>query len=515
MVLRMRNLFLVILALTLVASACTPRSGTSGTTTVVLPATTAPSQAPSRTTSTATTAPSTVPQLLVAALRDPQFAASVDVTMTQTTGAGLVTFTGVGAVEGGNSRLRLETDYSGLSQPVWDASNGVLVGPGATTKRFQETRLIDDLHYVNSGERWVVELRTDDDDTTVGHVFSRMAAQAWTETASDTINGEELRVLEQTADLEYDPRYFSIDPAVVASARSTTTVYTTEDGSPRLVRINLSMDFGDAAAPGLWTIEYRVGEAQKGAASEHPMDARVSIRDLLSNTDDEPNNGPAQFFNLYVPVAWNVTETGPGYIRFSPTGEDVSILVIDRLFREPTTFSDSFETLLGDLGYVNPTVEPEDPEGIPAAIATTRSPIFGQVYYTLIEGTTGLAVVWWGLTGSVADAQTSLDDVIETLEWIPGGFVVPGVSLGSNLLQRDTRALVLAAEASSLVGCDRSDVVYADVVGGDDTSWREEWVVASCGAFKTYPITFVRASDGGTDIVVSPAYNGTPNGTGS
>ena len=435
--------------------------------------------------------------------------------MTQTTAAGLVTFNGVGAVEGGSSRLRLETDFSGLSAPVWDASNGVLVGPGATTKRFQETRLIDHLHYANNDGRWIVELRTDADDTTVGHVFSRMAAQAWTETAVETINGEDLRVLEQTTDLQYDPRYFAIDPAVVSSTKSTTTVYTTADGSPRLVRIDLSMDFGDAAAPGLWTIEYRVEEARRGAASEHPLDAWVSIHNLLREVDDEPNNGPAPFFNLYVPAAWNVTETGPGYVRFSPIGEDVSILVIDRLFREPTTFSESLETLLDDLKYVNPTVEFVNPDGFPAAIATTRDPIFGQVYYTLIEGSTGLAIVWWGLTGNVDDARATLDDVIETLEWTSGGSVVPGVSLGSDLLQRDTRVLVLAAEAMSRVDCDRSDVVYAGVVGGDDTSWREEWVVVSCGSFKTYPITFVQARDGGTDIVLSPAYNGTPRNTGS
>lgn len=510
MVLRLRNLCLVTLALALLASACTSRSETDGTATDALPAVTTTSQASAETTSTTSTAPPITSQLLVSVLNDPQFAASITVSMTQTTAAGLVTFDGVGAVEAGSSRLRLETDFSGLNAPVWDASNGVLVGPGATTKRFQETRLVDHLHYANNGGRWIVEPRTDDDETTVGHVFSRMAAQVWTETAVETINGEDLRVLEQTSDLQYDPRYFAIDPAVVSSTASTTTVYTTASGFPRLIRIDLSMDFGDAAAPGLWTIEYRVEAARKGAASEHPSDAWVSIHNLLREADDEPNNGPAPFFNLYVPVAWNVTETGPGYVRFSPIGEEVSVLVIDRLFQEPTTFDASLATLLDDLGYVNPTVEPMNPQGFPTAVVTTRSPIFGQTYYTLIEGSAGLAVVWWGLTSSVAEARATLDAVVATLEWIPGGSVVPGVSLGSDLLQRDTRILVLAAETTSRIDCDRSNVVYARVVGGDDTSWKEEWVVVSCGSFKTYPITFIRADDGGTDIVLSPAYNGTP-----
>jgi hypothetical protein len=84
-----------------------------------------------------------------------------------------------------------------------------------------------------------------------------------------------------------------------------------------------------------------------------------------------------------------------------------------------------------------------------------------------------------------------------------GPRVVPGNTVASPVLQRDTLSIINAVDGAVDMTCDKRTVVNTETIKmptrPDDTI-HERWTVDRCGKTITYRVTFTPSARGGTDI---------------
>lgn len=91
------------------------------------------------------------------------------------------------------------------------------------------------------------------------------------------------------------------------------------------------------------------------------------------------------------------------------------------------------------------------------------------------------------------------------------GSIVPGESLGSPPLQRDTENQILSIDQAQYPGCDTRSIVNTEVkevsenaqyVSGRRVAgnWKERWYVDRCGEVIPYEVRYVPDGKGGTYI---------------
>ena len=87
--------------------------------------------------------------------------------------------------------------------------------------------------------------------------------------------------------------------------------------------------------------------------------------------------------------------------------------------------------------------------------------------------------------------------------------LLPGSSIASATLQRDTLRLVSIYENTNEEDCEDIQLTDTEVLSMPDawgkSSWTEKWTVNRCGKLVYYEIVYTpRSERPGTDIVVSP-----------
>jgi hypothetical protein len=495
---------IAILLVPMIVAGCSPESGDAE----VASTTVTSSSVTTSTTSTTTAVivePVDVGLLMVDVLSSPAFSAEIAVSVAQTTPSGPVTSTGVGSVLGNDSALQLIADFSNLTVVAIEPTIG-LVGPGFETEKASETRVIDDFVFSNEGERWMIRLREPSDGTTVGHILSEISKREWLDTGTETIGGDDLHRLEPTAPVEFDLKYFDVDPGTVTESVSSTVVYATDDGFPSIIEVDLGLEMGEAYAA-VWEFDYKLSETSAASFVGPPGVSWVSIQDLSEGRFDGSGDSLIELALLtgFIPV-----RSDPLYLAAESDllgGIVVDVQIV--LFSDPPiTFDEALAGVMRDLDLTDPQSEQSEFGGYPAATVTathtTGQPLY--IYFSLFSNNSGAAVLIQMLgSGDEPEVEPVLfDEILSTFAWQSGDEAVPGNSIGSALLQMDAETIVLTiASVDRETGCDSSVVVFTEFLGSTGDAWTEEWYVASCGVLEIYQVTFTESPGGGTDIVVS------------
>ena len=92
------------------------------------------------------------------------------------------------------------------------------------------------------------------------------------------------------------------------------------------------------------------------------------------------------------------------------------------------------------------------------------------------------------------------------LLWASAGCAtVPGNTVASPTLQRDTLQTILALDAAEDQGCNQRKLVKTDIIKGPavgDKMVVERWTLDRCGKMVPYTVTFTPSPRGGTDFRV-------------
>jgi hypothetical protein len=451
---------------------------------------------------TTTTEPPNVVELFIATISDPGFAAIVDVVGRQETSAGALVVSGIGAVEGMDSSFRQETDFSGLDAVLFEARTGQVVGPGATAIVVEETRLLDDLGYGMTEDRWTVWSRSETEDTTLGYVISMISATDQWEDGGPSSDDPLLTILTPSSEIEYDPTYWAIDPDLVAATASTTEVLVDDEGFPVTIRLNVVFNFDGDAEMTRSVTEYILTPPATSPAIEIPDGVTVSLQELTTFYAEEEGDGPFPFFDFAVPVDLGMLDQGSGFLSLMYLDQPVSIVFAHEGFEQKATLDETLPSVLEAVGMTSPVTEDSVYGGFPAVVATEGE---RQLFYSVHQGNAGVIALWQGTTGDVVADREDFEAILSTLEWTSSGGVVPGSSIGGAELQTDTIAVVETVAIAAHDGCGGATVLDTKTIGGDSDSWIEHWTVQTCDGFDTYEVTFTLSSAGGTGFVVGAA----------
>ena len=487
----------LLLALFLLTASCTGSDDAPETTSTAstLPASTTSSSA------TTTTLAAALDELLRSTLASDDFSAAVAAELVTTQPIGTISASGSGSINAADSELRLTSDLTGLLGTFVDPK-GRVIGQLGLSEISQASIVVDGVQYrQEDNDRWRISTAAEP-NTTLGHVVAMLRnVPAFDEGAVEVVNGRELIIMHPAEPVEYDPRFFDLDPNAFQSFDADTSVLVDAEGLPVQIRITLQADVesGDTVLTTVIELTYAMSSVGSTPAIQPPQQAWVSLGSLGFMADD------TGFVDMEVPADWVVASRDAGVIVLdAPEGHRLAAIL--GVAPEKLDIEATWPETLRLLDAVPDSVIEPDFSVFPSRFATQDNLEFDNfvmVYHESQLGSLLFTVVWSGPRDSFDLQQETFEDILSTVTWLnfhESGFM-PGGTLGDETLQSDTLGPLLSL-ASATSACDEPLPAWTDLVSGGFDAWTEDWYVNTCGNIEIYEVIYTESPGGGTTIAI-------------